>query len=141
MASTFNIGGGPRSKKNLVSDCPGGCTVTLSGPWTTCTTLYKTRQQAKRQSDLIHVIVCTAATASRSESAVLSTASTVRGFPTFTGTQQNSRPSDQYTFLASARPFTPRIAEINNNDSNHGPSIAKNQISIDLRTLVFSFNQ
>ena len=36
MASTFNIGGGPRSKKNLVSDCPGGggCTVTLSGPWT-----------------------------------------------------------------------------------------------------------
>ena len=24
MASTFDIGGGPRNKKNLVSDCPGG---------------------------------------------------------------------------------------------------------------------
>ena len=24
MASTFDIGGSPRSKKNLVSDCPGG---------------------------------------------------------------------------------------------------------------------
>ena len=39
MASTFDIGGGPRSNKNLVSDCPGGgggggCAVTLSGPWT-----------------------------------------------------------------------------------------------------------
>ena len=36
MASTFDIGGGPRNNKNLVSDCPGGggCTVTLSGPWT-----------------------------------------------------------------------------------------------------------
>ena len=52
-----------------------------------------------------------------------------------------TRLSDQQTFLASARPFTPRIAEINNNDNNHEPSRAKNQISIDLRTLVFSFNQ
>ena len=37
MASTFDIGGGPRNNKNLVSDCPwggGGCTETLSGPWT-----------------------------------------------------------------------------------------------------------
>ena len=24
MASTYDIGGGPRNKKNLVSDCPGG---------------------------------------------------------------------------------------------------------------------
>ena len=36
MAWTFDIGGGPGNKKNLVSDCPGGggCTVTLSGPLT-----------------------------------------------------------------------------------------------------------
>ena len=39
MASTFDIRGGPMNNKNLVSDCPGGgggCTVTLSGPWTIC---------------------------------------------------------------------------------------------------------
>ena len=50
-----------------------------------------------------------------------------------------TRLSDQQTFLANVRYFTPRIAEINNNNNNHGPSRAKNQISIDLRTLVFSF--
>ena len=36
MASTFDIGGGLMISKNLVSDffLGGGCTVTLSGPWT-----------------------------------------------------------------------------------------------------------
>ena len=40
MASTFDIRGGPMNNKNLVSDSPGGgggCTVTLSGPWTMST--------------------------------------------------------------------------------------------------------
>ena len=50
-----------------------------------------------------------------------------------------TRFSDQQTFLANARYFKPRIAEISNNNNNHGPSRAKNQISIDLGTLVFSF--
>ena len=36
MASTFNIGGGLMSKKKTWSQTfmGGGCTVTLSGPWT-----------------------------------------------------------------------------------------------------------
>ena len=34
MASTFDIGGGPRSKKTWSQTVLGGCTVTLFGPWT-----------------------------------------------------------------------------------------------------------
>ena len=56
MASTFDLGGGPRSKKNLVSDCPGGggCTVTLSGPWTNRSTesaLLKVHNDIKIRMD------------------------------------------------------------------------------------------
>ena len=43
-------------------------------------------------------------------------------FPHLLVRHSMTRFSDQQTFLASARPFTPRIAEIINNDNNDGPS-------------------
>ena len=45
MASTFAIGGGPRSKKNLVSDCPGGGGVHGNLIWPTDYMLGHRRRQ------------------------------------------------------------------------------------------------
>ena len=74
------------------------------------------------QPDFIHVIVCSTADTAKQHQQYRQRHLLSGDSPHLLARHSMTRFSNQQTFLANARYFTPRIAEINNNNNNHGPS-------------------